>query len=199
MIPLVVIRHGPTDWSEAGRIQGHADRPLSPAGRARVAAWRLPPDMARTQWSWISSPLARARQTAAILAPDGMNVRIEPALIEMNWGRWEGRRLVDLRAEGGAGMAHAEARGLDFRPPGGESPRDVQTRLRPLLATLGRGESPVVAVAHKGVIRALAALALGWDMTGDPPEKLRDWHAHRFALGHDGTPRAVRLNVRLDP
>lgn len=199
MIPLVMIRHGPTDWTEAGRIQGRTDRPLSAAGRARVATWRVPPDLARPPWIWLSSPLARARETAALLAPAGTEVRVEPALIEMDWGEWEGRRLADLRAEGGARMAAAEARGLDFRPPGGESPRDVQARLAPLLGALGAAGRPVVSVAHKGVIRALAARAMGWDMTGDPPEKLRDGCAHRFVLGGAGTVRAVRLNVSLAP
>ena len=49
-------------------------------------------------------------------------------------------------------MSENEAAGLDFRPAGGESPRDVQDRLLPWLAGL-RG--PTVAVTHKGVIRAL--------------------------------------------
>ena len=32
MTPLLVIRHGPTDWNEAGLIQGRTDRPLSRGG-----------------------------------------------------------------------------------------------------------------------------------------------------------------------
>ena len=36
MIPLLVIRHGATDWNEAGLIQGRTDRPLSAAGRDEV-------------------------------------------------------------------------------------------------------------------------------------------------------------------
>src|SRR3546814_15044213 len=65
-------------------------------------------------------------------------------------------------------MAANEARGLDFRPPGGESPRDVQDRLRPLLAELAAAGADVVAVSHKGVLRALYALASGWDLRGTP-------------------------------
>ena len=66
----------------------------------------------------------------------GLDPRPEPRLVEMAWGEWEGRRLADLRAELGDAMIENEARGLDFRPPGGESPRDVQERLKPLLACL---------------------------------------------------------------
>jgi probable phosphoglycerate mutase len=53
-------------------------------------------------------------------------------------------------------MTQNEAAGLDFRPPGGESPRDVQERLKPYLASLA---GPTIAVTHKGVLRALYALA----------------------------------------
>ena len=59
---------------------------------------------------------------------------VEPALIETDWGHWEGRTLAELRQRHGGEMAALEARGLDFRPPGGESPRDVQARLASWLA-----------------------------------------------------------------
>ena len=204
MTPLVLIRHGATQWNLDGRIQGRADPPLAPEGRAAVSAWRLPPEltggeasMEAGEWIWLTSPLARARETAALLheAP----ASVEPALIEMNWGAWEGCRLAELRAEGGAAMVAAEARGLDFQPPGGESPRQVQNRLRPLLERLAATGRPTVAVTHKGVIRALYAQARRWDMTGRAPEKLRDGCAQRFLLGPGGGPETDRLNLRLAP
>ncbi len=194
--PLVLIRHGPTQWNLERRIQGRADPPLAPEGRDAVAAWRLPPEIS-DDWIWLTSPLARARETAALLheAP----ASVEPALIEMDWGAWEGRRLTELRSEGGAAMAAAEARGLDLQPPGGESPRQVQDRLRPFLARLAASGRPTVAVTHKGVIRALYALASGWDMTGRAPEKLRDGRAQRFLLGPGGAPETDQLNLPLAP
>ncbi len=198
MTPLVVIRHGPTAWNAEGRIQGRSDVALSPEGRNAVRAWRLPPAIGGAAWVWLCSPLSRTRETAALLNPAG-EWREEPALIEMDWGAWEGRVLADLRAAGGAEMAAMEALGLDFRPPGGESPRDVQTRLAPLLTSLSKAGVPCVAVTHKGVIRALYAWASGWDMTGRPADKLRDARAHRFALDSDGCPHAGRLNLELAP
>ena len=204
MTPLVLIRHGATQWNLDGRMQGRADPPLAPAGRAAVSAWRLPLEMTDPgadkgagDWIWLTSPLVRARETAALLraAP----VSVEPALIEMDWGAWEGRRLADLRAEGGAVTAAAEARGLDFQPPGGESPRQVQDRLRPLLERLAATGRPAVAVTHKGVIRALYAQASGWDMTGRAPEKLRGGCAQRFLLGPGGAPETDQLNLPLAP
>ena len=90
-----------------------------------------------------------------------------------------------------------ERAGLDFRPPGGESARDVQDRLRPFLAERARTGRDTVAVCHKGVIRALYALATGWQMQGPPPTKLRDPTWHAFRLAADGTPSVDRLNVPL--
>ena len=198
MSQLAVIRHGPTAWNAEGRIQGRSDVPLSAEGRAAVAAWRLPEGIGGPGWSWLASPLARARETAALLKPDA-RIATEPLLSEMDWGEWEGRRLAELRAEGGAAMAEAEARGLDFHPPGGESPRMVQTRLHPLLDRLAQSKGRTLAVTHKGVIRALYARASGWDMTGRPPVKLRDARVHVFALEAGGRPRIARLNLELAP
>lgn len=179
---LTVLRHGPTDWNEAGRLQGLADRPLSPDGVLRVRTWRLPPDIA-TAKAYVS-PLSRARQTAEILELDPT---VEPRLIEADWGAWEGRRLADLRRDLGPAMAENEARGLDFRPPGGDAPRDTVDRLRPFIADLwGRGED-AVAITHRGVIRALLVLATGWTMLGKPPVKVGRDAAVRFRLtGPDG-------------
>ncbi|MGF1591820.1 MAG: histidine phosphatase family protein [Kiloniellaceae bacterium] len=193
MSRLLLIRHGATAWNEAGRIQGRSNTPLSPAGRAAVAAWVPPPQAAGARW--LCSPLARARDTAALL--HGGAVVEEPRLIETDWGEWEGRTLAELRAELGPAMAENEARGLDFRPPGGESPRDVQHRLQPLLAALAEEPDAVVAVTHKGVIRAVYALASGWDMRGKPPVKLLNACAHAFTLAPGGQPRVESLNLPL--
>jgi probable phosphoglycerate mutase len=190
---LLVMRHGATAWNETGRIQGRSDQPLSPAGRAAVSAWTLPAEAAGARW--LSSPLLRARDTAALLH-DG-SIETEPRLIETDWGTWEGRTLAALRDELGAAMAANEALGLDFRPPGGESPRDVQDRLRPLLAGLAEASASIVAVTHKGVLRALYALASGWDMRGRPPAKLQAACAQLFVIGPGGELRIERLNLPL--
>jgi probable phosphoglycerate mutase len=113
----------------------------------------------------------------------------------MAWGDWEGKSLSALRAALGDAMAENEARGLDFRPPGGESPRDVQRRLRPLLERL---QEPTIFVTHKGVLRALYALASAWTMRDKPSEKLRDGCAHAFQIAPDGTASVAELNIPLD-
>ena len=194
MTSFVVLRHGPTAWNEAGRIQGRSDQPLSPAGRAVVTGWCLPAPY--RDYAWLTSPLRRARETAELLGhPDAC---VEARLIEADWGEWEGARLDELRHRLGARMRDLEARGLHFLPPAGESPAAVQKRLMPLLGDLAAAGRPTVAVAHKGVIRALYALASGWDMSDKPPQKLRPACAHAFLLADDGMPRVERLNISLE-
>src|SRR5262249_43590412 len=95
------------------------------------------------------------------------------------------------------GLAAMEAAGLDFCPPGGESPRQVQGRLRPLLARIAQEGVPVAAVAHKGVIRALFALATGWEMRAQPPQRFAEDAFHLFEIDRAGTPAVCRLNLSL--
>lgn len=181
---IVLIRHGRTLWNEQGRMQGRSNIPLSPAGSDQVRSWQLPQAWARARW--LSSPLCRATETAALLT--ARPVAIEPQLIEMDWGSWEGRTLESLRAEAPA-MAANEARGLDFRPEGGESPREVRARFASLVADL---RDDVVCVTHKGVIRAALSLATGWDMLSKPPLRLADDAA--LVLPPDGPPAVERLS-----
>ncbi len=193
MTRLALIRHAPTAWTEHGRLQGRADVPLSPRGRAVAARLRPPAMLAGADW--VSRPLVRARDTARLMGVS--HVVIEPRLTEMDWGRWEGRSLAALRAELGAAMVENEARGLDFRPDGGESPRDVQARLALWLAEAAASGHALVAVTHKGVIRAMLARATGWNMTGKPPMRLAWNRAHLFTLAADGMPAVEKLNVLL--
>ena len=117
----------------------------------------------------------------------------------MDWGEWEGTSLPALREGLGEAMRANEARGLDFETPAGDSPRRVQARLLPWLVEIAEERRPVVAVSHKGVGRALLALAIGWDMKAKAPVRLRWEHAHRFEVSRSGEPRLVEPNVELVP
>lgn len=192
---LLMLRHAPTAWNEAGRIQGRTDEPLSANGRTLAARWRIPARFG--DFSWTSSPLARCRETARLMG--GNDAAVEPRLIEMAWGAWEGCTLASLRREHGAAMAANEARGLDFTPPGGESPRMVQMRLLPYFAEIAAEARPRIAVTHRGVIRATLALATGWDMKAEVPVKIARYAAHLFSFSPAGTPRIERLNIPLQP
>jgi probable phosphoglycerate mutase len=190
-ISLALIRHFPTAWNAAGRIQGRADIPLADPEPCSGAA--LERDL--VERDWYVSPLGRARATAALLGVAAP--AIDPRLIEMDWGAYEGQKLADLRRRLGASLAENEARGLDFRPQGGETPREVAVRLDAFLHDIARNRRPAAAVTHKGVIRAALALATGWDMRGKAPVKLAWDRAHFFTVAPGGGLRLDRPNRPL--
>lgn len=195
MTRIVVLRHAPTAWNRDKRLQGRTDVALGEDGIGIAARWKIDPDWAG--YRILSSPLGRARMTAAILFPDA-EIGVDSRLIEMDFGAWEGRSLAELRADPRGDAAEREDMGLDFRAPDGESPREVQARVLPLLARLAELRRPTVLVTHKAVGRAIYALASGWPMIGRPPTKLRPNCAHVYALAADGMPAVERLNVSLE-
>ena len=189
MTPVLLIRHGRTSWNAEGRIQGHTDIPLSAAGRAALKGLRVPAEYGHLRW--YASPLVRAVETAGLLG--ARELKIDPRLVELRWGEWEGSTKPDMRERHGDAFAENEARGLDFRPPGGESPRELRARLEDWLADVCATRAPVVAVTHKGVIQMALALATGWDLVSRGPVRL-DWGcAQHFSVS--GTPSRLRLEA----
>lgn len=187
MTRLALLRHADTAWSVEGRIQGRSDVALLP-GQAVSLPREIHP------LKIVSSPLRRCVETAALLGCD--DPEREPRLAEMHWGAWEGRRLEELRAELGEAMRENEARGWDFRPEGGESPREVLARVRPWLAEVAARGEPTLAITHRGVIRVVLAEALGWDLRGKPPVKLAWDVVQLFRLADRGEPKVEKLNLR---
>ncbi len=189
---FALLRHGPTAWNKEKRIQGHSDIPLLPEAVDAYRKLRLP-----EKWRsvpWYVSPLIRTIQTADAIGVE--DVTPDEHWIEMNWGVWEGQTLPGLRHQLGSVMQENEDRGWDFRPDGGESPRDVLSRILAALKSHSRGDFGVV--THKGVIRAAYAAAKGWDMTGKSPDKL-DWQAmHIFSWSHQNGLGIVAINQPLD-
>ena len=162
MIRLAVIRHGRTEWNRDGKIQGHRDIPLEPEAIAELASYRLPSDWQDA--ALVSSPLNRAQHTAELITQ--RKPRIEPALIEMDYGDWEGQRSIDLGADPDSGFRHLPEWGWDYQPPNGESPAHVRDRLAPWVASL---REDTIAVCHIGVVRVLLAVAHDWPFKGTPP------------------------------
>lgn len=193
MTLLAMLRHAPTDWNKARRLQGRADIPIADVSRFELRQRRLPRTVA--EFGALCSPLQRCIETAELL---GLHPTIEPRLIEMDWGAYEGHTLRDLQAKFGFDLAANEARGLDFRPPDGESPRDVQTRVDPLLQEIAAAGTSTIAVAHRGVIRAVYARATGWDMKAKPRDELDLYALHLFRLDANGHPSIEDLNIPLE-
>ncbi|MEM7564136.1 MAG: histidine phosphatase family protein [Pseudomonadota bacterium] len=195
---LVLIRHGMTSWNLRKQVQGRIDQPLADEGCRQIEKLRLSDDL--RGYRWYSSPLQRALQTIEILGvPD---FRVEPRLIEMSWGDWEGQVLKPLRKQLGDEMRLNEARGLDFKPPGGESPREVQARLKDWLNEIVKHDQDCAVVAHKGVIRCFYSMAFNWDMVGDSPVDFAWDAAHYFEVSQNGDLEAyyeaVSLNATAD-
>jgi len=96
---LLLVRHALTDWNEEGRLMGRIDVGLNSRGRAQVSHLarslrQLP--IARV----LSSPQQRAQETAAPIAEAlVLSVETEPGIDEVWLGRWQGKRLNELRGD----------------------------------------------------------------------------------------------------
>lgn len=192
MVQLAIIRHGHTPWNRAGRIQGRTDVALEDAAAAELGRFRLPDAWARADVT--ASPLMRAVQTGRIISD--REPTTDAALIEMDWGKWEGLHGVDLKADPTSGFRDIEDWGWDWHPPEGESPADMWARLEPWVMSL---RTDTVAVCHIGIMRALLAKAHGWNFRGPAPFRIkRNW---LFLINLDGgltvgEPERVKLQER---
>lgn len=96
---LFLVRHGLTDWNEEGRLLGRIDLGLNARGRAQ--AGELAQSFRdRSITSVVSSPQQRARETAGPIADAlGFDVTIDPRVDEVWLGRWQGKKLEELRGD----------------------------------------------------------------------------------------------------
>lgn len=163
---LYYVRHGETDFNVEGRLQGRRDTELNAHGRRQAAecAFLLQALFARDQRRadepiYISSPLKRARQTMEVLrATLGLDPRecdIDARLYEIAYGDWEGLTLPEIEARTPGILAQRDRDKWDFAPPGGESYRQLATRVGDWYASL---TCDAVVAAHGGGVRALMAL-----------------------------------------
>ena len=155
MLPamLVLVRHGQTPPNAAGLLLGRADPPLSERGwrQAEALAAGLGPP-ARL----ISSPLLRARQTAAAFRRP---VEVDQRWIEMDYGDLDGTPVSDIAAD----VWERWRADASFVPAGGESLAAVGRRVREACAELLEEArvANVVVVTHVSPIKAAVAWALG--------------------------------------
>jgi broad specificity phosphatase PhoE/uncharacterized membrane protein YbhN (UPF0104 family) len=159
---LILVRHGQTDANARGLLLGRADPPLNESGhrQARALAAALPPAD-----RIVSSPLRRARDTAAVLAgaapggTDAEDVEVDARWIEMDYGDLDGRPATALDE----GSWRTWRQDPEFVPAGGESLAEVCTRVHEACAELAddaaRGD--VVVVSHVSPIKAAVTWALG--------------------------------------
>lgn len=183
MTEVVLIRHGETEWSRAGRHTGRTDIPLTDAGRAAAGALRERL-RGRTFALTLTSPLLRAADTARLA---GLDALPEPDLVEWDYGRYEGVTTSQIRATRPDWMLWRDG------CPEGEDAAAVARRAdRVIDRVLGEsghdGEHDLALVAHGHVLRSLAARWCGLD-----PEVGARLRLDTGALSGLGWEREVRV------
>ena len=164
-----MIRHAVVEQNALTRIYGNNDVQLCPDHlREQVPmhaalARRLPPPGG--QVVWLTSPLSRAQHTAAAIFAAGYPEQalvVEPGLIEMSFGEWQGLAHHELPARLTLPAHGFWPMGGEERPPGGESMADAIARVGVLMEHLADTypDCDVIAVSHGGTIRAAVAHAL---------------------------------------
>ncbi len=190
---ILLVRHGETEANRERLALGRADPPLTATGTRQAAALATALGRACAGVDGIrvvSSPLARARATAEpIAAALGLEVVVEPRLVEMDYGEWDVRSFAEFPPEDLARWR----RDATFAPPGGESLVAVGARVGEWCGEVAGGPT-VIAVSHVSPIKA----AVLWAMDADP---LLAWRMRldvasitRVDAGADGRRALVGFN-----
>ena len=144
---IYLVRHGETAWSLSRQATGRTDLPLTERGEQN--AQELRPRLQGLSFGKIlTSPLRRARRTAE-LAGFGASAEIDDDLTEWDYGAYEGRRTVEIRAE------RPDWRLLEDGCPGGESLADVTARAERVVARIRALNTDVLIFAHRQILRIL--------------------------------------------
>ena len=193
------IRHGETDWNAEGRYQGSRDIPLNARGRGQAAlngkllrTLLERSNRASTDFDWYVSPLSRTRETMdkvrSHIGEPLPAVTIDPRLIEISFGIYEGHLHTELASGAMAIAGERDASFWDFRPPEGESYADVARRVADFGASL---TGPSIIVSHGGILRVLRALieafpherAVNWFPPQDSVVHFIDGQSHVYPAG----------------
>jgi probable phosphoglycerate mutase len=146
---IYLVRHGETAWSISGQHTGRTDLALTERGEH--AAQELRARLQGLSFTKVfTSPLQRARRTAE-LAGFGESAEIDPNLMEWDYGNYEGRRTVDIRAE------RPGWRLFEDGCPGGETLVEMATRADRVIARIRALERDVLVFAHREILRILIA------------------------------------------
>ena len=164
---VLLVRHGE---SMPGRLdqpfptwEGHADPPLAPDGERQAVALADRLIAAEIDAIYVT-PLQRTQQTVAPLATKlGIEPQVEPDLIEVHLGEWEGVTFRMKAEERDPVAVRAFAEQTWEVIPGAERSADFEARVQRGITRIARAhpDQHVVVVAHGGVIGQVLALATG--------------------------------------
>ncbi len=155
------IRHGQTDWNAENRLQGQADTDLNALGRKQASEnGRKLAGLIRDPqaFDFVASPMKRTRETMerlrAAMGLDPYAYRIDPRLVEVNFGDWQGFTYAELEARHPGISSERSLDKWDYLPPGegAESYQMLYERIKPWFGELS---ADTVCVTHGGVIRAV--------------------------------------------
>jgi broad specificity phosphatase PhoE len=185
-LPLIYLaRHGETAWTISRQHTGTTDLPLTAQGERE--ALRLGKRLEGLAFAAVlTSPLQRAVRTCE-LAGFGSMAKVEPDLMEWNYGAYEGRTSVEI---------HAERPGWQlFRDgsPGGESPEQIGARADRVVRRVRaiEGNSLLFSSAH--LLRVFAARWLGLDPGAGRYFLLGTASLSVVGYEHDRSEPAIRL------
>lgn len=206
---LFLARHSITAASASGRNLGQAsDPPLADAGVALASALasaivaemeELPHDELRL----ISSPALRCRQTAEAIARglrrDANEIAIEPGLVEIDYGAWEGLSDDESRDRYPELRAAWDADPYVNHCPAGESGADVAARCLPIFREiegwLAERSRCAIVVAHNHVNRVRICELMGWRMSDYRRRVAQDPGAYSMFTYGGNVPVVRRMNA----
>jgi broad specificity phosphatase PhoE len=186
---VVLVRHGETEWSRAGKHTGRTDIPLTDRGRQEAQA--VGAELQGRQFALVlTSPLARAAETCR-LAGLGDVAESREQLIEWDYGAYEGRKTVDIREERPGWTLWRDG------VPEGETIAQVQARVDLVTAELRSVAGDAAVFAHGHLLRVLAARWLGLEPAAGRLFALDP--ATISILGHERETPVVRMWNRSVP
>jgi probable phosphoglycerate mutase len=177
VLPLLyIVRHGETDWNGEARLQGQADTDINERGRLQADrnGERLAEIVPNpSSFDFVASPLRRTCETMerirARLGLSPSDFRVDPRLMEVHFGDWQGFTYAELEARSPGCTAERTRSKWRFVPPGvdAESYETMALRIRSWLDEI---ERPTICVTHGGVMRAI----FHWleNMPGDEAARL---------------------------
>jgi broad specificity phosphatase PhoE len=162
---LYFVRHGETDWNRETRFQSITDVPLNARGLAQAQCLAAELKRRGTAIAELRcSPLQRAVLTAQIIGKElDLEPIVDPRIMEMPFGEWEGMLEADLAAQFGEQFQTWRASHYTTAPPGGQCLSDVAERLRPALDDLRQPAliGNAMVVAHQAIMMAMKAALTG--------------------------------------
>ena len=146
---IYFIRHGESQWNVEDKICGATDVPLTEKGHEQaIITGKKFLELGYTADEILCSPLMRAADTAKHISEiTGIPARMEPRLIEQNFGIWEGTSPRKSEAFQLAKQNFICSYGT------GESMFRVAQRIYNLLDELKDDEHIYILVAHNGIAR----------------------------------------------